>query len=333
MPNALPPGTYAPNFTLNSTPDQTITLEEFQGRPVILAFYPADWSPVCGDQLALYNQVYSEFEKYDAVLLGISVDGTWCHQAFTEARNLHFPLLADFEPKGEVARSYGVYREAEGISERALFVINADGIIIWSYVSPIGVNPGADGILKALEQMDHHQTTGGLTIPVSDRDHTIGSANAPVTLVEYGDYECPYCGLAHPVVKKLLREMGDQIFFAFRNFPLTEVHPHAETAARAAEIAADYDQFWPVHHALLDNQKSLDNGSIVQYAREAGIDPIDFAVHLNNGEKAERVAEDFMSGIRSGVNGTPTFFINGARYDGLHNYLPMKAAIESAIND
>ncbi|OLC05611.1 MAG: peroxiredoxin [Gemmatimonadetes bacterium 13_1_40CM_70_15] len=145
------PGIPAHDFTLHSTPDQTVSLRDFRGRPVILAFYPADWSPVCGDQMALYNEILSEFQRYDAELLGISVDGVWSHLAFTEQRKLHFPLLADFEPKGAVARRYGVYRDGEGTTERALFVIDGDGIVRWSYVSPIGVNPGADGILRALE--------------------------------------------------------------------------------------------------------------------------------------------------------------------------------------
>lgn len=150
----LAAGTAAPDFTLNSTPDQTLTLSELRGRPVILAFYPADWSPVCGDQMALYNEMLEEFGEHDAQMIGISVDGVWCHAAFAKARNLHFPLLADFEPKGAVARSYGAYRQADGFAERALFVIGADGIIHWSYISPVGVNPGADGILKALEALN-----------------------------------------------------------------------------------------------------------------------------------------------------------------------------------
>jgi peroxiredoxin len=148
-------GTQAPDFTLHSTPDQTLSLNELKGQRVILAFYPADWSPVCGDQLALYNEVLPEFKKYHASLLGISVDGAWCHAAFAKSRKLHFPLLSDFEPKGDVAKQYGVYRAGEGVSERALFVLDEDGVIRWSYVSPLGVNPGADGILDALEAMDH----------------------------------------------------------------------------------------------------------------------------------------------------------------------------------
>jgi peroxiredoxin len=150
---ALGAGTPAPDFTLHSTPDQCVSLSDFQGQPVILAFYPADWSPVCGDQLALYNEVLPEFRRFNAALLGISVDGSWCHMAYAKDRKLHFPLLSDFEPKGETARSYGAYRHQDGVCERALFVIDQDGIIQWSYVSPIGVNPGADGILNALENL------------------------------------------------------------------------------------------------------------------------------------------------------------------------------------
>jgi len=149
----LSAGAVAPPFTLHSTPDQTVSLSDFRGRNVILAFYPADWSPVCGDQLALYNELLPEFTRLDAQLLGISVDGPWSHAALSSDRHYHFPLLSDFEPKGQVARSYGAYRQAEGVAERALFVIDAKGRIHWSYLSPMGVNPGADGILKALDDI------------------------------------------------------------------------------------------------------------------------------------------------------------------------------------
>jgi peroxiredoxin len=149
----LPPGKEAPDFELAATPDQKVLLSEFRGQPVILAFYPEDWSPVCSDQLALYQTVLPEFQKFNAELVGISVDSVWSHLAFAKDRNLHFPLLSDFEPKGEVARTFQVYRANEGTAERALFVIDADGVIRWSYVSPVGVNPGADGILRALESL------------------------------------------------------------------------------------------------------------------------------------------------------------------------------------
>lgn len=146
-------GVAAPEFSLHSTPDETVSLSDFRGRNLILAFYPADWSPVCGDEMALYNEVLPEFRRRGADLVGISVDSAWCHLAFSQQRKLHFPLLADFEPKGEVARQYGVYRLPDGTSERALFVIDEQGIIRWNYVSPIGINPGADGILDALDDL------------------------------------------------------------------------------------------------------------------------------------------------------------------------------------
>jgi peroxiredoxin len=153
MSQILSAGTFAPGFTLRVTPDQNLSLSELKGRPVIIAFYPADWSPVCGDQLALYNEVLPEFRKHRAELLGISVDGVWCHEAYVQARRLRFPLLADFHPKAAVAMSYGAYREGEGVCERALFVLDGSGVIFWSFLSPIAVNPGADGILEALERL------------------------------------------------------------------------------------------------------------------------------------------------------------------------------------
>jgi peroxiredoxin len=151
--SALEAGTAAPDFELKSTPDQAVRLSDFRGKPVILAFYPADWSPICTDQMALYNEILPEFDRFQAALFGISIDHAWCHVAFAQSRNLHFPLLADFHPKGQVAQTYGVYDDSIGMDERALFVLDGEGTIRWSYVSPIGVNPGADGILNALESM------------------------------------------------------------------------------------------------------------------------------------------------------------------------------------
>jgi peroxiredoxin len=150
----LPIGTHAPDFSLYTTPDQRISLSQLKGKRVILAFYPADWSPVCGDQLALYNQTLKLFHKHNAELIGISVDSKWCHLAFSQDRKLHFPLLADFEPKGAIAKLYDVYDDEEGECKRALYVIDEDGIIRWNYLSPVGMNPGADGILDALDEMN-----------------------------------------------------------------------------------------------------------------------------------------------------------------------------------
>jgi peroxiredoxin len=161
MAQILPAGQQAPDFKLHVTPDQLLSLSELRGRRVVLAFYPADWSPVCGDQMTLYNQVLPEFRNSGAELVGISVDGAWCHQAYARHNNLHFPLLADFEPKGEVARLYRAYRAGDGVAERALFVVDENGTIAWSYCSPIAVNPGADGILDALERLNSKETAHG----------------------------------------------------------------------------------------------------------------------------------------------------------------------------
>jgi peroxiredoxin len=161
MSSMLAAGIAAPNFTLRVTPDQMLTLSDLRGKPVILAFYPADWSPVCGDQVTLYNELLPEFHKHNAEILGISVDGVWCHAAFARDRHLHFPLLADFEPKGAVAKKYGAYRDSEGVCERALFVLDRQGTIAWSYCSPVAVNPGADGILDALEQLSKQENAHG----------------------------------------------------------------------------------------------------------------------------------------------------------------------------
>jgi peroxiredoxin len=162
----LSAGEQAPDWELKATPDQSVELGDFRGKALIMAFYPADWSPVCTDQMALYNEILSEFKALGADLVGISIDHAWCHTAFAKSRNLRFPLLADFHPKGEVAQRYGVYNHEIGMSERALFVLDPKGVISWSYVSPIGVNPGADGILTALESLQgapaaEHATAAG----------------------------------------------------------------------------------------------------------------------------------------------------------------------------
>lgn len=166
MSNILTAGTPAPDFILQSSAGtsagdagEMLKLSDLKGKNVVLAFYPADWSAVCGDQLALYNELIPMFDKLDAELIGISVDSAFCHQAFRENRNYKVKLLADFEPKGEVARKYGVYREHDGFTERALFVIDAEGLIRWSYLSPMDVNPGANHILEALKEIKegvHH---------------------------------------------------------------------------------------------------------------------------------------------------------------------------------
>lgn len=154
----LPIGTLAPRFELHASPDQRLNLEDLRGRKVILAFYPADWSPVCGSQMNLYNEMEEYFTRFNAQLLGISVDSRWCHAAYREQNEFYFPLLADFEPKGEVSKLYEAYDETTGECRRALYVIDEAGTIIWSYLSPIDENPGADGILRVLEDSEAFKT-------------------------------------------------------------------------------------------------------------------------------------------------------------------------------
>ncbi|MGH8070021.1 MAG: redoxin domain-containing protein [Candidatus Entotheonellia bacterium] len=216
----LAPGTTAPDFSLHDTPDQTVSLSELRGRPVILVFYPADWSPVCGSELALYNELLPEFQRFGATLLGISVDGAWCHIAFVRDRRLKFPLLADFEPKGAVARAYGVYRQHDGIAERA---------------------------------------------------------------------------------------------------------------AEAAEAAGSQGQFWAMHDLLFENQDALDDEDLVRYAAALGLHESRFVRELAGHVHAARVREDFMGGVRSGVNGTPTFFINGGRHDEPFDFGTLLRAIADEI--
>lgn len=153
VPSILQPGVEAPDFNLPSTPDQKVSLHEFRGNPTVLVFYPADWSPVCGDELAIINEVLPEIKSCRATVLGISVDNVWSHLAFAKARNLHFTLLSDFEPKGAAAKAYGAYETSFGVCKRAQFVIDPNGMIHWSYLAPIGVNPGVDGILEAIESL------------------------------------------------------------------------------------------------------------------------------------------------------------------------------------
>jgi protein-disulfide isomerase len=170
-----------------------------------------------------------------------------------------------------------------------------------------------------------------LTRPVSERDHRQGPLTAPATLVEYGDYECPYCGMAHPITKELKRRLGDQLCFVYRHFPLAQVHPHAELAAEAAEAAGAQGKFWQMHDTLFEHQHALDEVHLVRYAAALQLDTGKFRLELAQHLYADRVGEDFMSGVRSGVNGTPTFFINGLRYDGPYDLETILAAIEEAM--
>jgi len=171
-----------------------------------------------------------------------------------------------------------------------------------------------------------------LSVPVGPEDHAQGAEEAAVTLVEYGDYECPHCGRAYPIVKKVQEKLGDRLRFVFRNFPLTQAHPHALKAAEAAEAAADQGKFWEMHDALFENQTALDDDSLKSYAAEIGLDTEKFAEDLDTDKFEEKVREDFMNGVESGVNGTPTFFINGVRFDESWDEESLLEALESAAS-
>jgi len=334
----LEAGARAPAFSLAASSRDTgdrvtwLTERDFRGRPLILAFYPADWSPVCGEQMSLYNAVLPEFERLAATLAGVSVDGAFCHQAFARDRKLRFPLLADFEPKGRMAMDYGAYRAVDGTAERALFVIDADGVIRWSYVSPIDVNPGADGILRALEMLP----TAARTVNVASNGDAADQAT--VELVEYGDYECPYCRKAYPIVKRIQERFGDRLRFEFRNFPLTQIHPYAMHAAEAAvsvRAHAGEKAFWTMHDTIFEHQRdsadALDDTHLARYADQVGADGVQVLSDLDTEKFAESVQVEFMEGVRNGVNGTPTFFIDGERFDGdWRDFAEFAAAIEHA---
>ena len=317
----------------SSTPDQKLSLSELRGRPVVLVFYPEDWSPVCSDQLALYQELLPEFERFDAQLVGISVDGIWCHLAFAQAGTPLSVCSADFEPKGDglaAVRRLSKRRRHERTSavrdrprRRRQLELRLAG----------RRQPGADGILRALEELPSVRTQweAALTLPVTeDRDHIQGAADAAVTLVEYGDYECPYCGAAYPIVKEIQEAMGDRLRFVFRNFPITTAHPHAEQAAEAAEAADAQGRFWPMHDHLYENQQRLEREDLVAYADRLGLDIERFERELEEHVHDARVREDFMSGVRSGVNGTPTFYINGVRHDDSYEFDTLLGALQRA---
>jgi protein-disulfide isomerase len=172
-----------------------------------------------------------------------------------------------------------------------------------------------------------HQSQPRLRLPVGERDHRQGPETAAVTLLEYGDYQCPFCGEAYPIVKQLQRELGDKLQFVFRNFPLTAAHPHAEKAAEAAESGGAQGRFWEMHDALYENQNDLTNDGLLRIAASVGLDEQTLKNDLSSAKFEDRVYEDFMSGVRSGVNGTPTFFINDIRYDGRWDYETLVAAL------
>jgi protein-disulfide isomerase len=173
--------------------------------------------------------------------------------------------------------------------------------------------------------------TPHLTVPVSERDHIRGPIDAPLTLLEYGDFECPHCGAAHPIVEEMRARLGRQLRFVYRHFPLTNIHPHAEPAAEASEAAGAQGRFWEMHDRLFENQDALEEEDLVAHADALGLDVEQLADELADGVHAPRVRQDFLSGVRSGVNGTPSFYINGVRHDGSYDLASLLGALELAL--
>jgi protein-disulfide isomerase len=185
----------------------------------------------------------------------------------------------------------------------------------------------------SIEQEEGREEIAKLILPVnSSWDHIQGPPNAPVTLLEYGDYQCPYCGQAYPIIKQVQKHLGSKLRFVVRNFPITQIHPHAQHAAEAAESAAEQNKFWEMHDHLYENQQALDDNHLEKYASKLGLDLVKFNHDMSSHAHAQRIREDFLSGVRSGVNGTPTFYINGIRYNGSWDLETLLKTLRSKFN-
>lgn len=322
-------GARAPNFELPATTGGTTSLADLAGAPFVLVFYPGDFTPVCSSELALFQQALETIEGYGARLLGVSVDSLASHGAFAKAQGLTFPLLSDAHPKGAMSKAFGSYNDERGVSERSLFVVDAEGVVAWSYLSPMGVNPGVDGVLEALSHLAGTASKAAST-PTREDFHFRGDPNSPVTLMEFGDYQCPYCGQAYFQVERVLTHFGNKLRFEFRNFPLASVHPYAVMAAEAAEAAGAQGKFWDMHDALYEHQSALSPDMVVQLARQLGLDLDRFVNDVNGNAYVQRIRGDLQDGLRAGVNGTPSFFINGRKYDGSFDASSLIRAIEAA---
>ena len=339
MANPLPADTKAPDFSLRSTPDQSVSLSDFRGRPVILAFYPADWSPVCGDQMALYNEILAEFQRFGAELLGISVDGVWCHLAFAHDRKLRFPAARRLRAEGRGrAASTASTAIDDGTSERALFVIDGDGIIRWSYVSPVGVNPGADGILTRSRHSqrgrrhDERRRRRQLTLPVSDRDHIAGTPRT-----RRSRWSSTATTSARTAARRTRSSRTSSSGWATGCASSSATSRLRDPPARAARRRSGRSR-GSAGQVLGDARRALRAPARARRSR-TWCSTRSSSAWTSSGSKASlaptptppRVREDFISGVRSGVNGTPTFFINGIRYDGSWDAETLMDALSAVV--
>lgn len=329
MAELLPTDTPAPDFSLPDGEGNIHRLGELRGRNVVLAFYPGDRTSVCSSQLSLYQEVLDEIRGYDAELLAVSVDSQASHKAWAEEAHFTFPLLSDASPKGNTAQTYGVYRPNDGITDRALYFIDKAGTIrdSWAGEHP-GIMPELSIVFAALRKLEGAPEVDDVeSSAIDDDDWSQGPADA-VTLLEYGDLECPDCGRAYGEVKALLAERGDTIRYVWRHFPLTSSHPQAMGAAVAAEAAGAQGRFWEMVDLLLTHQQQLDDDDLRRYARQLGLDAERFERDINDAALQDAVKHDIRRGIQDGVNGTPTFFIDGQRYEGQAERAALAAALK-----
>lgn len=314
--STTPPGigAAAPDFTLPISPDKTLALADLPANSILL-FYPFDWNPTCVSQLGLFNQLLPQIESYNAHLYAIGVDSPWSHAAFAAAKNLAFPLLSDYTPPCTVAAAYGLYNASPDVRISALFLLNADHTIRWSTTSYPGLT-GADGLLAVLAGKP---APGSPTLqtPISAKDHVQGSLTAMFVLVEYGDYQSSATASMQTHIPEIINQYGvGGLVYIFRHFPLTALHPEAQTAAEVAEFAAAHGKFWEMHTLLLENQKDLGPALYTRLAKSLSLDPTALEQALAAKTYAPQVQASFADGVASGVNGTPCFFTDGTRYDG-----------------
>lgn len=327
MTNIFEPGTEAPDFDLPSSLGGRVSKADLQGQTYVLVFYPGDFTPVCTSELALFEQARPDIEASGAQLFGVSVDSLASHEAFARDQKLGFALLSDSHPKGQMSQGWKSLNADSGTSRRSLFVVGPDGKIVWSHLSPDGVNPGVDGVLRALSALGPDTGRGHAT---RDDFHMRGPADAAVTLTEFGDYQCPYCGQAYAELKKVFAHFGDRLRFQFRNFPLSNIHPYAEMAAEVAEAAGAQGKFWQMHDAIYENQPALSNDMLVGLAGQLGLDVDRLVREVNERTYLPRIRTDLSEGLRAGVNGTPSFFINGRLHQASFDSRTLIRAIEDA---
>lgn len=321
MSKILWPHIVAPAFNLSCSATQKISLKDSLSHGnVILLFYPEDSSPACVNQMILFSEAYPLIQNRVTQVFGISTDSVASQQSFAAQHNIAFPLLSDSDPLAAVAKAYGVFSDTHQLAQQALFLIDGNGNIRWSYYVDPEINSGADGILHVVEALSEGPYTF-LTLPPDAGDHALNGPAVNLIFLQYGDYQSPECAAARSAVKAMQTEFGDSLTYIYRHFPLTRIHPEAQAAAEVAEFAASQGKFWEMHELLFDNQTSLGAATYTKLATSLGLDPTALTAALAAKTFAPNVQADFEGGVRTGVNGTPCFYMGGpyvltTRYNG-----------------